>query len=92
MSRKNKALASVLLCLALAYGLDGCSASVTSNEEQHLAMAPDDGQEEVLEEDDDGFGRPEQAGAEGKAAGIVMSLTYLAATIGSAVLPFLMLM
>jgi len=92
MSRKNKTLALVLFCLALAGGLDACSASVSSNEEQGLATAQDEDQEEVLQEDDDSFGRPEQAGAEGKAAGIVMSLTYFAATIGSAVLPFLMLM
>jgi len=93
MSRKHKALAAALFCLVVARGLAGCSASLTSNETQDLATATDGGQEEeVLDEDDDSFGQPEEAGAEGKAGGILVTLSYLLMSLGSAALPFLMLM
>ena len=96
MSPKHKALAAALFCLVVARGLGGCSSSLTSNETQQLATETEteteSGQEEVLDQDDDSFGEPEEAGAEGKAGGILMSLSYLIMTLGSAVLPFLALM
>jgi len=92
MSRKHKALAAALFFLVVARGLGGCSGSLTSTETQQLATATDGDQEEVLDEADDSFGRPEEAGAEGKAGGILTSLSYLVMTLGSAALPFLMLM
>lgn len=89
MAPKNKLLA-LALGLALWWGAAGCSGSLGAKETPRLAMAPDGGQEEVLEEADDGFGRP--AGAEETAGGVLVSLTYVGMAIGSAVLPFLALM
>jgi hypothetical protein len=92
MAPKHK-VAVLALCVVLACGVVGCSGSVAEKETPRVATAPDGGQEEVLDESDearDDFGRPTNTDTE--AGGVLMSLTYLATTIGSAVLPLLMLM
>jgi len=78
--------------------MGGCSTSVDKDVNSHTVVAEDGGEEEVLDQadadsdSDDGFGRPEDSTAAGKAGGILASVGYLAMTIGSAVLPLLMIM
>jgi hypothetical protein len=93
MSRKNKALVLVVFLFVCAATIGGCSASLDPDANPHLVAAEDGGEEEVLDQDDDdGFGRPENSTPSGTATKILMSVGYLAMTIGSAVLPLLMIM
>jgi hypothetical protein len=89
MKRKHKALVLVLLFVCVAT-IDGCSASLDGDANPRLVTADDGGQEEVLDEDDDGFGSRENATAQGTAGGFLVAVGYLGVTIGSAMLPFLM--
>jgi hypothetical protein len=94
MSRKNKALVLVVFLFVCAATIGGCSASLDPDANPHLVAAEDGGEEEVLDQndDDDTFGRPENSTPSGTATKILMSVGYLAMTIGSAVLPLLMIM
>jgi hypothetical protein len=92
MSRKNKALVLILFVFVFAATIGGCSTSLDPDANPHMAAAEDGGEQEVLDQDDaddDGSGRPENS--TGTATKILMSVGYLAATIGSAVLPLLMI-
>ncbi len=95
MSRKNKALVLILFVFVFAATMGGCSTSLDPDAKPHMVAADDGGEQEVLDQDDaddDGFGRPENSTSSGTATKILMSVGYLAMTIGSAVLPLLMLM
>jgi hypothetical protein len=85
MSRKNKALALVLLCSFLGSAAGACSSSIgqkskSNVETANVETAEDGGEEEVLDPDghDDG--------------GILVSVTYLVMSLGAAALPFLLLL
>ena len=100
MGRKNKALAlfAVLLLVALAAG--ACSGSLAKSQasDPRVVTADDGGEEEVLDadestdRDDDELGRAEDDGAEGKSGKLLVSMTYLAMSLGAAALPFLTLL
>ena len=91
MSRKNKALALIVFVFLCAAATGGCSTSLKHEDKPHLVTKDDGDQEEVLDEDDgDPFDRPQNSTAQGKAGGLFMSVTYLAITIGSAILPLLL--
>ena len=94
MRRKHKALVLILLLFFIsAATIGGCSTSLDPNADSHTVTAEDGGQEEVLDQDaDDGSQPPEGSSKQGAAAGFFLSLGYVAMTIGSAVLPLLMLM
>jgi hypothetical protein len=95
MSRKHKAPVLVIFVLVFAATMGGCSPSVDRDANPHMVAAEDGGEQEVLDQDDaddEGFGRPEDQTVAGKAGGILAGVGYLVMTIGSAVLPLLMIM
>ena len=92
MGRKSKALALILFIFVCGVTICGCSTSLDPDTNPHLVAAEDGGEQEVLDQDDaddDALGRPENTGTATK---ILMSVGYLAMTVGSAVLPLLMIM
>jgi hypothetical protein len=94
MSRKHKALVLVVVVFVFAATIGGCSTTLDPDANPQTVAADDGGEQEILDQDnaDDDFGRPEDSTAAGKAGGILASVGYLAMTIGSAVLPLLMIM
>jgi hypothetical protein len=96
MSRKHKSLVMVIFVFVFVATMGGCSTSLDPDANPQMVAAEDGGEQEVLDEndadDDDAFGRPEDRTIAGKAGGILASVGYLAFTVGSAVLPLLMIM
>ncbi len=94
MARKHKVLALLVLGLVLAVGSGACSSKAASDKQaRQMVSAEDDqaGEEEVLQTEEDEFGRTDYSGAGGKAGGAVMSAGYLAMMVGSAILPLFFL-
>jgi hypothetical protein len=96
MSRKHKSLVMVIFVFVFVAATGGCSTSLDPDANPHMVAAEDGGEQELLDQedpdDDDAFGRPEDRTIAGKAGGILASVGYLAFTVGSAVLPLLMIM
>lgn len=94
MTRKNKALALAVLLAALSFAAGGCATTVGSNSEGRVVVADDGETEEVLSADDDQdeFGRPMESSPQGGAGGVLVSLGYLGLMLGSALLPYLLLL
>ena len=93
MQPKNKAMPCALLLVALSGAPSGCSAQLGDEANVRVIQAEDGGEEEVLLEDEDldEFGRPKSDGVSGE-GGFLVSVTYIGMMIGSALLPFLLLL
>jgi len=95
MSRKNKALALIVLCLFLASAAGACSSFVGQKSKSNVETAEDDGEEEVLDpngHDDEELASSDEESAERTGGGILVSVTYLVMMLGAAALPFLVLL
>jgi len=98
MGRRNQALAVLAFVLALAFAAGACSGSVANRAkgDSQTVTADDGGEEEILDADnesiDDDVGRPEDESVEGKSGTLLVSVTYLAMSLGAAALPFLTLL
>ena len=92
MNRKNKALAVLVLLWSLGALGSGCSTNGHNESGPRVVVAEDGGQEEVLDDARDDFGRPTSPGVEGTAGGLLVSVGYLGMMLGSAILPFLLLL
>jgi hypothetical protein len=92
MSRKNKVLAMLVLLWSVSALSISCSTSTRTQAGPHTVTAEDGGQEEVLDDARDDFGRPTSSSAEGTAGGLLVSISYLGMMIGSAILPLLLLL
>ena len=95
MSRKNKALALIVLCLFLASAAGACSSFVGQKSKSNVETAEDDGEEEVLDpngHDDEELATSDHESAEKTGGGILVSVTYLVMMLGAAALPFLVLL
>lgn len=91
MSRKNKALALIIVLAVLSSVAGSCSTQMGGGSDTRIVKAADGGEEEVLDEDRDEFGRPDYSSPENTAGGFMIAVGYLAMIIGSAVLPLLFL-
>ena len=96
MSRKNKALALIVLCLFLASAAGACSSFVGQKSKSNVETAEDDREEEeVLDpngHDDEELASSDDESVEKTGGGILVSVTYLAMMLGAAALPFLVLL
>jgi hypothetical protein len=96
MPAKHKAIAAMLLLLALGFGAGGCAARMPrgfpEDSESRVVAAEDGAEEEVLSDDDeeDDFGRRDR-GSETVAGEFLVVVGYVAVLIGSAILPLLLL-
>lgn len=93
MSRKNKAIALVVLLVSLAIAYGGCSTTVGGKSAAQVVAAEEaENQDEVLSDDDlDEFGRPAPS-RDSSAGGVLVAIGYLGLIIGSALLPYLLLL
>ena len=100
MGRKNKALALFAIFLIAALTAGACSGSLAKSRssDSRVEIADDGGEQEILDaddsaaRDDEEFGRAEDDTAEGKSGKLLVSMTYLAMSLGAAALPFLVLL
>jgi hypothetical protein len=99
MGRKNKALALFAVFLLVALSAGACSGALTKNQpDPRVVTADDGGEQEILDADDsadredDEFGRADDDSAERKSGTLLVSMTYLAMSLGAAALPFLTLL
>lgn len=98
MARRNQALALLAFVLALTLAAGACSGSVANrgNADSQTVTADDGGEEEILDADnepiDDDEDRPEDESVERKSGTLLVSVTYLAMSLGAAALPFLTLL
>ncbi len=99
MSGKNKAVALAVLFLALNVAAGGCSTAVGGKSDRQVVAADDGEVEEVLSDESrlddlgqDEFGRPLESSPDSGAGGVLVSLGYLGLMIGSALLPYLLLL
>lgn len=90
MKTKHKALALLALLLLIGMAAGACSGKVAKDPPAATAST-EEPEEEVLESDQDEFGRTDFSRADNKAGGFIVSVGYLGMIVGSTILPLLLL-
>lgn len=90
METKHKALVLLALLLLIGIVAAACSGNVAKDPPSATASA-DEPEDEVLESDQDEFGRTDFSRADNKAGGFIVSVGYLGMIVGSTILPLLLL-
>lgn len=90
MGTKHKALVLLALLLLIGIAVGACSGKV-AKDPPVASASMDDPEDEVLESDQDEFGRTDFSRADNKVGGFIVSVGYLGMIVGSTILPLLLL-